>query len=177
MCLYIKPDAEPSIAESDIEVFKVVTKATILHYADNSTKVAYKSPFQGMQYHIGAEYESNVVKDTLDVYDNPRFSGLMDIAVARADSDEVFDVGRVEEGLHSFQSYDDAVRFIHYRLTRSLFGGPTNPIRNYAVLRCVIPAGSEYYKGVWPYGVFNMNYVDSYASSALKVIEEIKEEV
>lgn len=175
MCLYTTPDVEPSIAENDIEVFKVVSKATILHYTDNSVTVVYTSPFQGMKYHIGAEYESHLVNDILEVCDDERFSGLMNIAVARADNDEVFDVGCVEEGLHSFESYEDAVQFAVYRLTRYVNGGPSRFGGKYAVLRCVIPAGSKYYKGLWPYGVYKLNFVDSYASSALKVIEEFKE--
>ena len=75
-------------------------------------------------------------------------------------------VGTVERGLHSFASLEDAKKFAYSDMR----------IDTHVVLRCVIPAGSEYYTGLWAYKnyMFGRGFlVDSYASSTLKVIEEV----
>lgn len=161
MCLLIHPDATSSVAEHDIEVYKVVHR----HPAG-----VYYSPFMSHKYSIGGSYTSllDVPKEAVAAFtydQNPSFDTQYPETIKTVDNEKFY--GSIEVGLHSFASLEEAKGFCS---------------RSDAILRCVIPAGSLFYKGAWGYyagkDVSNANVrVESYASSALKVIEEIIKEV
>ena len=159
MCLYTVIDAKPDVAESDIEVYKVVKRAL------DGRLIA---PYQKTEYVIGESYTSEFSfdRDVICNFDEEcvRFKDYGNSFKNHATGVEEMIVGTVERGLHSFASLEEAKAFrdVSYRSD------------NHVVLRCV--AGSENFKGIWPYQNHFFGpvcVVDSYASNSLKVIEEI----
>lgn len=173
MCLYTVVDAVPSVAEHDIEVYKVVKVSNYLGSSGNGVAGRfYRSPYMRHYYDIGETYKSGFssYKRMLHLYHQYEFANNVTELLTTA-CDGGAHIGIVERGLHSFASLDEAKGFCgicHH-----------DGEGQYAVLRCVIPAGTEFYSGRWVHRGTGTSlvYVDSYASSALKVIEEITESV
>lgn len=173
MCLYTVVDAKPSVAEHDIEVYKVVIVSE--HIGSTGNGVAgrfYRSPYMGHYYDIGETYKSGLSshKNMLDRHSNFGVKAAELLTIA----DDCDYIGVIELGLHSFASLDEAKGFCGIREKWNEYA-----VMKYVVLRCVIPAGSKFYSGIWVHSgnEHSLVYVDSYASSALKVIQEITESV
>lgn len=146
MCLYVDADSVATVVESDLEVYKVVSRL------DNRTD--YQAMYHKYFYSIGETHSSTLCKEMSGyIPELLPYSKLVG---------ETYSIGRVEEGLHSFVNYEDAVAAVK---DRSIL----------AVLRCKIPAGSEYYGGkVVGFGSdHSVILYDSYASDTLTVVEEI----
>lgn len=170
MCLYTTVGAASSVAENDIEVYKVVVVHLHLSMiAGTDTRISktiFKSPYMGYTYNIGDTYSTELGVDTSKVASYFFGSHLMPLASVDGG---MMRIGIVDEGLHSFASLDDAIAYRNLRAKDE----------DVAVLRCVIPAGTEFYSGKWAHrtdipGVVGIKVIDSYASAALTVIEEIK---
>lgn len=108
------------------------------------------SPYWMFPYEVGESYSSKleVLEDYIIVDDS---------AYSLA----------VEAGIHTLANKEDAVKYIR-SYTATLYDS--------VILRCVIPKGSEYYKGTWYYSINQQPTVavDSYASDALKVMEIVR---
>lgn len=175
MCLRIHPDSEAIVLEEDLVVFKVVKKMKINTVAEwrhiSTDETSYLSPYQNFKYVIGQMYESEFsVRQFTSEYSyqvtnfeppsylkfhstgNPTFCG-------------------VEEGLHSFATFNAAKKFT------DSFNGVNARLgygESLTILQCVIPAGSKAFLGEWEYadGPFDVT-VNSYASDTLRVVREI----
>lgn len=160
MCLYTEVNAKPSVAESDIVVYKVVK---IIKGVEGQ----FVSPFQNMDYVPGQSYTTEFSSDTDEIFS--RYDELYrfyELASKDADSGKE-SVGIIERGIHSFVELGDAQEYV----------AVDHRCESHTILKCVIPAGAEYHKGIWLYQnyFFSRAYeVDSYASTALTVIEEVK---
>lgn len=143
MCLYVRPNEKSNIAEEDIEVFKVL-------YVINAKMI---SPFHYYYYEIGKPYTSILVQKlsstAADIY-SKEIKKLLTIMHPEYTDDT--DIGIIEDGLHTFESYKDANDF-------------KNTLHGTVVVRCVIPKGSQYYKGGW------LHNVVAYASDTLTLVE------
>lgn len=178
MCLYTEVNAASSVAENDIEVYKVVVvhlHLSVIAGTDTRIdKTIFKSPYMGYTYNIGDTYSTELGVDTTKLASF--FFGSDLVPLASVDGGMVMRIGIVEEGFHSFASLDDAIA---YRNLRAL---DVDEGEQFTVLRCVIPAGAKLYSGKWAHRTNTsladgIKVVDSYASTVLKVIEEVKESV
>lgn len=168
MCLYTEYDAVPTVAEQDIEVYKVVIRegdGTLL------------SPFQSFEYKVGERYDGMLV---LNQIDNVEYSPSPHELVIRLIESKVKDkkLGSCHVGFHSFVSLEQL-----NEVYASSDGTLPKRYNRYVVLRCVIPKGETYYQGIWPTIVPTVLFgkstiknvgVESYASSSIKVIEVIE---
>ena len=122
---------------------KIADKDIICYKLVERTKIKgiYKSSFQGFEYIIRQLYTNN-----LDI----RFADR--VIKNLCPSHPHLGIYAVEEGM--FHSYVSNLN-------------PTlSPLPNHALLKCIIPKGAYYYKGV-----FDESF--SYASSQIKILEEI----
>ena len=71
---------------------------------------------------------------------------------------------RVEVGIHTVKTKDEALKVIAH----------SGFFRSAIIVRCIIPKGTEYYKGKWPADMYDRVLLDSYASKSL-IIKEIVE--
>lgn len=160
MCLYTEVNAKPSVAESDIVVYKVMKRI-------KGVEGQFVSPFQKMDYFPGQSYTSEFSSGTDKVFTrHDELHRIYELASTDADSGEE-SLGIIERGIHSFVELGDAQEYV----------AVDHRCESHTILKCVIPAGAEYHKGIWLYQnyFFSRAYeVDSYASTALTVIEEVK---
>ncbi len=126
MCLTINLWSTKKTAKKDIRCYK------ILVHRDSK----YHSPYMTSSYGIGETKSSALAK--------PVYAGF-----------PWFWQKEVEEGLHSFAKYSDAVIFIKMH---GWFG--------MKICNAIIPRGSEYYAG-------RFGFNKSYASNKLRVIGEV----
>lgn len=97
----------------------------------------YFSPYWGFMYLLGKNYVT-----TMKAHEYLRDGQLF-----------------VEQGFHSFFRKEDALDSFE-RVVGDNFG------RNLALVRCVIPAGSEYYVGTWN---VKRKLYDNYVSNSLRI--------
>lgn len=185
MCLYIDKDAVALVAEEDIEVYKV------LHYHKRCdgywSQLGYWSPFQKYHYRLGVVHTSELktwIKtigsaedETSNAFYYTDYTSVRAIAFKSNDGESI-QCNTVEEGLHTFANREDAMAYIvskHY-LTKIMDKSIV-----YKIVRCIIPKGSSYYKGFWPYSApaDSCASVDiavvSYASSQLIALDAIED--
>lgn len=164
MCLYTEYDAVPTVAEQDIEVYKVVIRD------DDGTLL---SPFQNFEYKVGERYDGMLILNQIDNVEN----SVTIRSIIRLVESKVKDkkLGSCHVGFHSFVSLEQL-----NEVYTTLDGILAN---RHVVLRCVIPKGETYYKGIWPTMVPTVLFgkstiknivVENYASSSIKVIEVIE---
>lgn len=164
MCLYTEYDAVPTVAEQDIEVYKVVMRegdGTLL------------SPFQSFEYKVGERYDGMLVLNQIDNVENSvAIRATFRLVEPKVKNNKL---GSCHVGFHSFVSLEK-LNEVYSTLDGTL-------AKRHVVLRCVIPKGETYYKGIWPTMVPTVLFgkstikniaVENYASSSIKVIEVIE---
>ena len=174
MCLYIENDAELSVATKDIEVYKVLTREYDPITSQYSNTV-FVSPYMYYHYRLDREYTSELSLD-YEYYDDDTLSIMFGenshklLKNSNVNVDGCVHVNTVELGLHSFSTKEAAIGFISSRMCSNM----------HAIVRCVIPAGSKYFTGMWVYTDFAHDArhvtVDSYASDTLHVLEVVEYE-
>lgn len=168
MCLYISKETTFRMAVEDITVYKVVRRST--HFDGHI--ICYLSPYQYAEYRIGDEIRTTIsygeILERKPIKDTGFYNGLSDISYETTSKTHGIRYGirTIESGLHTFVSLEDATTFMAY-----WYGGRTTG----AILECVIPKGTIYYKGEWLYDNADEDtiVVNSYASEKLKVNKEI----
>lgn len=173
MCLYISKESTFRMAVEDITVYKVVQRTTDI----DDTTVCYLSPYHYAEYRIGEEIRTTIsygeVLERKPIKDIYVYDGLSDISYETKSKTHGIRYGirTIESGLHTFVSLEDATTFMAY-----WYGGYCGYGGRYgAILECVIPKGTIYYKGEWLYDNADGDsvVVNSYASEKLKVNKEI----
>jgi len=176
MCLFVHPESKSLVAESDIEVYKVLLKNS-----DPIYELKLVSPYQACLYEIGETYFSNFLPDSKllsKVVDDWDSYPNVPKDLAQLMPSEVFDdtIGLVEYGIHTFKNVEDAKTLIQSGNIQLDDGFDTKII----IVKCIIPKGSLYYFGSWilhPYPWVAESSIikrmDSYCSKNLKIIEII----
>ena len=113
MCLSISIlDENPLIAQEDIPCYKIV------RYVGKGDKIIFYTFFQLYTVKLGLTYHSNLRRYRYG------YSRLNDV---------------IEEGLHSFSSRWDCIKFVLIN--------PDLLFRRIKIVKCVIPTYSQYYVG------------------------------
>lgn len=150
MCLEISNNAKEQYATEDIVCYKVIKRYERFGSDpyDNMIIIGYfyNTPFQDARVEIGKTYRSQLRKVVNTTH-------------------------KIEEGIHSCVSYEDAQK------TCRLLG----TLSYYAIAKCIIPKGSKFYVGYFgPSNVVhrdnehNITILNSYASNKLKYVEIVK---
>jgi hypothetical protein len=152
MCLYTKANAAPKVAEKDIECYKF-----LIHF----DKVGYKTP---CQYTV---LNDNIVEGKTDF----KAKGLQRITkTGRHDTHNNICRTYIEVGsgfIHTFITLSDAETFVKKWQSVSLDRAWTPCV----IFKCVIPKGTEYYKGY----LSTINGKDDcYASPRIRFVEKVK---
>ena len=109
MCLYVRADQWSMTAERDLVVYKVLLK----------TDYGYVTPVQRAEVKLGKTYKSEL-KKRIALYKG-----------ANA-------IGMVNEGLHSYTSYEAA-----NKVAKDL-----SKYKLVIIVMCMVPKGAEYYENV-----------------------------
>lgn len=121
-------------AEQDIPVFKIVRYKKIKIYMDDEITTKITSYFQGYEYTLGKQVESEMKIET------KMMIGPVTLPTSP----------RINTGLHSYDMklrktllHVDGINYIY-----GLDGGFVQAYSTYvsAIMHCVIPAGAEYYE-------------------------------
>jgi hypothetical protein len=135
MCLLIDNDIKPTVAENDIKCYKVV----IIKTEDN---IKYLTYYREVEVELGETYYSKFTFTKSFIY------------ITKL---------KLEEGLHSFKSLNDAKYFNQNRTLDE----------DRIIIECIIPKGAEYYEGDFYHydKKLNINIKSiNYASNILKYI-------
>lgn len=186
MCLFVTPDAKVSVAESDIEVFKVLLQIQPTHpdYSGFGYGEKMFSPYRSFVYEVGNTYSANFADTPVQackvVEDWPEWNSAANVdRVPRILADFVPDmivdetIGAIENGIHTFDSLDGVDAIMEN------LGSINSPYWKPVVARCIIRKGTPYYSGAW---IFHNPVWDSvvkrrmksYASTSLEIIEVLK---
>ena len=141
MCLILYKNhriSKKEIAKEDIECYKVLEKYKFLgKFTRYKTIVIFFKIKLGKQYSSKFEFGSETYFDKyLRCFSKRR---------------------TIEKGLHSFAKLKDAKAFCKDQFNLSL---------NHVIVKCYIPKGAEYYKGIF-------NEYEAYVSNKLKYTTEI----
>lgn len=144
MCLNIKRNQKSEIAVEDIICYKIVEQQLKPDFRCRKAMVGsdvYNTPYQYVEVEIGCTYESLI--EVENDFENYE--------------------SKVEAGLHSFHNKMDC--------TQSALGIANRYSNTQWLVKCCIPKGSKYYKGLFDESL-------SYASNKiiyLEIVEQIIE--
>lgn len=139
MCLKLyEKNLREKTAEENIECYKILEKYKFWWF------YKYKTVIQEFKIKLGKKYKSKFTFGLETYYHEHKHN--------------VFKCRTIEQGLHSFQKFEDAKTFCKNQFK--------DVSKNYVIVKCYIPKNSNYYNGLF-------NNYDAFASAKLQYTKEI----